>query len=54
MASTVAATAVLEKLPETRVQEGEDGLHDSHPPNLSTRQRQGKLFEDLDLGGLDS
>ena len=54
VARAVAATAVLEKLLETRVWEGEDGPLDPHPPNLTTRQRQGKLFEELDLGGLNS
>ena len=30
-----------------------DGPQDSHPPNLTTRQRQGKLFEELDPGRLN-
>ena len=46
--------AVPETLPETGMQEGEDGPQDSHPTNLTTRQRQGKLFEELDLSGLNS
>ena len=50
----MAATAVPEKLLETRVWEGEDGPLDPHPPNLTTRQRQGKLFEEIDLGRLNS
>ena len=33
---------------------GGDGPQDYHSPNLTTRQRQGKLFEELDLGGLNS
>ena len=35
------------------MQEGKDGPQDPHPPNLTTRQRQGKLFEELDLSGLN-
>ena len=54
VARAVAATAVLEKPLETGMQEGEDGPQDSHPPNLTTRQRQGKLFEELDLSILNS
>ena len=49
MARAVAATTVLESLPEIRVQEGEDGPQDPYPPSLTTRQRQGKLFKELDL-----
>ena len=44
---------VPETPPETRVQEGDDGSQNPHPPNLTTRQRQGKLFEELDLSGLN-
>ena len=33
---------------------GGDGPQDPHPPSLTTRQRQGKLFEELDLSGLNS
>ena len=54
VARTVAATAVPEILPEIRVQEGEDGPQDPHPPSLTTRQRQGKLFKELDLSRLNS
>ena len=50
----MAATSVPEIPPEIRVQEGEDEPQDPHPPNLTTRQRQGKLFKELDLSGLDS
>ena len=49
-----AVTVVPEIPPEIRVQEGEDGPQDPHPPNLTTRQRQGKMFEELDLSGLNS
>ena len=34
--------------------EGEDGPQNSCPSNLTTRQRQGKLFEELDLSRLNS
>ena len=50
----VATIAVLEPLPETRVQEGENGPQNPHLPNLNARQRQGKLFEELDLSRLNS
>ena len=49
----MAATAVPEIPPEIRVQEGENGPQDPHLPNLATRQRQGKLFEELDLWPLE-
>ena len=48
VARAMAATAVPEIPPEITVQEGEDEPQDPHPPNLTTRQRQGKLFEELD------
>ena len=54
MARAVAVTVVPETPPEIRVQEGEDGPQDPHPPSLTTRQRQGKLFKELDLSGLNS
>ena len=50
----VPATMVLEMPPKFRVQEGEDGPQGPHPPNLTTRQRQGKLFKELDLSRLNS
>ena len=53
VARAMAVTTVLETSLETKVQEGEDGPLDSHPPNLTTRQRQGKLFEELDLSRLN-
>ena len=34
--------------------EGADKPPDFHTPRLTVRQRQGKLFDDLDLGSLDS
>ena len=36
------------------MQEEEDGPQDSHSPNLTTRQRQGKLFGEIDLDRLNS
>ena len=54
VAREVAVAAVPEKLLDTRMWEGEDGPEDSHSPNLTTRQRQGKLFVELDLGRLSS
>ena len=54
VARVVAAIAMPETLLEIRVQEGEDGPQDLHPLNLTTRQRQGKLFEELDLSRLNS
>ena len=50
----MAAIKVPETPLETRVSEGEDGPQNPHPPNLTTRQRQGKLFEELDISGLNS
>ena len=36
------------------LQEGTDKSADFHTPRLTVRQRHGKLFDELDLGGLDS
>ena len=54
VARAMSATMVLEIQPEIRVQEGEDEPQDPHPPNLTIRQRQGKLFKELDSSGLNS
>ena len=54
MARAVAVTVVLETPLEIRMQEGQDGPQDPHPPSLTTRQRQDKLFEKLDLSRLNS
>ena len=54
MARRVAAIAMPKPLPETKVWEGEDGPQNLLTPNLTVRQRKGKLFENLDLSGLDS
>ena len=53
VARAVAAIAVPETPLEIRRQEGEDGPQDPHPPSLTTRQMQGKLFEELDLSRLN-
>ena len=50
----VAATAVPETPLGIRVQEGEGRPQDPHPPNLTARQRQGMLFEEVDLSRLNS
>ena len=54
VARTVAATAVPELLAETRLPEGADEPQGPHTPKLTVRQRQRKLFEELDLSGLES
>ena len=54
VARVVAATVVPELLVETRLPEGEDKPQGPHTPKLTVGQRQGKLFEELDLSGLES
>ena len=54
VAQAVAATVVPEPLTEIGLLREEDGPQSSHKPKLTVRQRQGKLFEELDLSGLDS
>ena len=54
VARAVAATVVLELPAETRFPEGEDESQSPHTPKLTIRQRKGKLFEELDLSGLES
>ena len=54
VARAVAATVVPELLAETRLPEGVDKPQVPHTPKLTVRQRQGKLFEELDLSGLES
>ena len=49
----VVATLPVSKPPE-QLLEGADESHDSHTPRLTVRQRHGKLFDELDLSGLDS
>ena len=53
VARAVATTVVSELLAETRLPEGEDEPQNPHPPKLIVRQRQGRLFEELDLSGLE-
>ena len=54
MARVVAVLPVPE-LPEgEQLLGGADESHDSHTPRLTVRQRHGKLFNELDLSGLDS
>ena len=54
VARAVAATVVLEPPVEIRLPEGEDKPQSPHTHKLTIRQRQGKLFEELDLSGLES
>ena len=54
MARAVAASPVLEPPEGEQLPEGADESHDSHTPGLTVRQRHGKLFDELDLSGLDS
>ena len=53
VARTVATTIVSEPPPGTSLWAGEDGQHNPHTPKLTVRQRHEKLFEELDLSGLD-
>ena len=39
---------------EAQLQEGVDEPQGFHTPRLTVRQRHGKLFDELDLSGLDS
>ena len=49
------ATSPVPKPPEgEQLLEGADESNDSHTPRLTVRQRHGKLFNELDLSGLDS
>ena len=54
VAWVVAASPVPESLVEEQLPEGADESHDPHTPRLTVRQRHGKLFDELDLRGLDS
>ena len=45
VARAVAAIAMPEPLPETKVQEGEDEPQNPHTPNLTVRQRQGSYLK---------
>ena len=52
VARAVVPTVVPGLLAEMRLLEGEDEPQSPHTPKLNVRQRQGKLFEELDLSGL--
>ena len=54
VARAVAASPVPEPIKEEQLLEGAAEPHDSHTPRLTVRQRHGKLFDELDLSGLDS
>ena len=54
MARAVAALPVPKPPKEAQLQEEVDKPQDSHTPKLTVRQRHGKLFNKLDLSGLDS
>ena len=53
VARVVAASPVPETPEGEQLQEWADESHDSHTPRLTVRQRHGKLFDKLDLSGLD-
>ena len=53
VARVVAALPVLKPPEEMQLLEGADESQDSHTPRLTVRQRHGKLFDELDLSGLD-
>ena len=54
MARAVAALPVPNPPEEVQLLEGADEPQDSNTPRLTTRQRHGKLFDEVDLSGLDS
>ena len=54
MARAVAVLPVPKPPEEEQLLEGADESHDPHTPRLRVRQRHGKLFDELDLSGLDS
>ena len=54
VARAVAALPVPEPPEEAQLQEGVDKPQGPHIPRLTVRQRHGKLFDELDLSGLDS
>ena len=49
----VASLPVPEPAECEKLQEKAGKSHDSHTPELMVRQRHGKLFDELDLSGLD-
>ena len=54
MARAVKVLPVPEPPMEAQLQEGVDEPQDPYAPKLTVRQRHGKLFDELDLSGLDS
>ena len=54
VARAVAALPVPKPPEFEGLQEGTSESPDSHTPRLTVRQRHGKLFDELDLSGLDS
>ena len=54
VARVVAALLVPKPPKEVQLQEEGAEPQDSHTPKLTVRQRHGKLFNELDLSGLDS
>ena len=54
VASAAAASPVSKPPEEVQLLEGADEPQDSHTPRLIIGQRHGKLFDELDLSGLDS
>ena len=53
VARVVAALPVPEPPEEEQLLEGADESHEPHTLRLTIRQRHGKLFDELDLSGLD-
>ena len=54
VARAVATSPVPKPPEEEQLLEGADESHNPHTPRLTVRQRHGKLFDELDLSGLDS
>ena len=54
VARAVEALPVPEPPEEEQLLEGAYGSHDPHTSRLTIRQRHGKLFDELDLSGLES
>ena len=54
VARAISVLPVPEPPKPESLQVQDDTCHDLHTPKLMIRQRQGKLFDELDLSGLDS
>ena len=54
VARAVAVSPMPKPHEEAQLLEGADKSNDPHTPRLTIRQRHGKLFDELDLSGLDS